>query len=159
MSNVNIKAQWATHEGGTKFYGAILFENNSGSSYLIKVHGPVGAKGRVIAEPYGAGGERGYTEYLKIIDAKSRRGYNFREVLNRGTGDFRGGHDEIVDSAVKMMQGMGVKMASAYKLDMLTAIRSLAKDDVDLIEELTAAGITSMPKEPEIARSEEWGSW
>lgn len=160
MSNVSIKAQWARHDSGTKFYGAILVECDN-SSYVIKVHGPVDAKGRVIQEPYGTMRTAGVAEFNKIITAKSKRGYSFREVLNYSYMRPEGGMDvtDIVNDAVSKMKGFGVA-GSYYRIELSAAINSvtggLSKADVD--EPLLKEPFKAEPK-PEPVRAEEWGSW
>lgn len=159
MSSVVIKAQYAPHSEGTKFYLAMLVSHGS-DAYVLKVHGPMGTKGRVLHEPYGISLSAGVSEYNKIINAKSKRGYMFREVLNEIETFVK---DDIEDLASKLAKKLSSAVGGhGYASELLTALKSVTTndsfepvpDDEPLLKEPFRAG----PKVEPI-RKEDWGSW
>jgi hypothetical protein len=161
MSKITVRAQYAEHSEGTKFYGAILVSHEN-SSYVIKVHGPMGAKGRVIHEPYAGNFDKGVTEYGKIIRSKTTRGYLFREVLHE-THDYT--KTATIESDLHSLANMICRSfkfstdGSGYSVEMLTALGEVTKyaseeEDEPLLKEPYKAG----PK-VEPTRTQEWGSW
>lgn len=166
MSKITIKVQYAPHSEGTKFYMAMLVTHDS-NAYVIKVHGPIGAKGRVIHESHKGSMSVGVTEYSKIINAKSKRGYMFREVLNEVV-DYTLSPDaetNLNTVAADLAKKLIAKTASSsgYASELLTALKSVtagsditfeAVSDEPLLKEPFRAG----PK-VEPVRKEDWGSW
>lgn len=161
MSALVIKAQYAPHSEGTKFYLAMLVSHGS-DAYVIKVHGPIGSKGRVLHEPYIRSLAVGNSEYNKIIQAKSKRGYMFREALNEFETFVKDDIEGLADLAYKLAKKLSSTTGGfGYGSELLTALKSVttndnepAADDEPLLKEPFRAG----PK-VEPARKEDWGSW
>jgi predicted DNA-binding WGR domain protein len=163
MSKIRINAQYAPHEEGTKFYLSMLITCGA-NAYVLKAHGPIGSKGRVIHEPYSLSYEAGSKEHSKIIQSKSKRGYMFREVIDRGYDLSETNIKAVLAETVKKLAAeIGDHALGSYLGDVKVALETVFNKGVsiDLDEPLLKPPYKVELKAPVIepVRAQEWGSW
>lgn len=150
-----VNAEYLRHDGGTKFYEAVLIREQGGQAMLIKRYGSI--------DKMNGGGqtliERGSpfmmsAAYQKIIEEKSR--------MRPGKGRYEAAK---LDWGVHKLDGMpvgagllGISLGHWHDKDDRSAIYSY----FNLGRDTTASGISTdidLPDEPEINRGAGWATW
>jgi predicted DNA-binding WGR domain protein len=146
------------HEGGTKFYEVIAFNNpDTGQHFIVRRWGKMKTKGEVKIEiAKTTRGSMGLKE--RAIESKRQRGYSPVAVTEGLHSRARSFVDESeMKLAFVMHYGPdnASKVAAAFGISLSGA--AVDKTWIDELE--TVPPVAAKPPAPTVDRGQEWGSW
>jgi predicted DNA-binding WGR domain protein len=134
---MRIKRWYAVHDGGTKFY-EVLFGRYETSTVVVQRWGAISSFGQVKVSTYGPNGEM---EAVKVVNAKSKRGYTFKM-------------DEQIVENDGQLEAYLVRTQKLVHNDVKWGLQQVLD-----AEQASGSRVSAVPKGPEPTRNEFWGSW